>query len=164
MIAALYLTIWIALILFALGESGRHRAGMVAAAWAWPAFAGGLLLCLVHIALAFEYVHGWSHAAAVAATRAQTSAVYGLDWGGGVFVNYLFVGAWAIDAWAWRAATRRGKPSPTAWRWPLRIFYAVILLNAAVVFAAGVRRLTGLAIVLWLLWLWMTDSRLDDVD
>ena len=158
MTAALYLTIWIALILFAAGESGRGRDGL-AAARAWRAFVGGLVMCVVHIVIALGYVHGWSHAAAVAATRAQTGGVYGLDWGGGVFVNYLFAAIWAIDAWAWRTAARRGRPSPAAWRWPLRIFYLVILLNAAVIFAAGIRRLLGLAIVAWLLWLWLKPDR-----
>jgi hypothetical protein len=155
---ALYLTIWISLVLFAIGESGR-RAGP-AAGWAWPVFTLGLLFCLIHIAVALGHVHGWSHAKAIAVTGAQTKAVFGLDWGGGLFVNYLFVAAWAVDAWTWRRAEARGRPSPAALRWPLRIFYAIVLFNAAVIFAAGIRRVLGLAIVAWLLWLWMRpDAR-----
>jgi hypothetical protein len=152
-IVGLYLTIWVSLVLFAVGESGRRRPDAVAG-WAWPAFAAGLLLCLIHIVIAIGSVHGWNHAAVVASTRAQTESVYGIDWGGGVFVNYLFVAAWAIDAWSWRAAALRGRPLPARWRWPLRLFYAIVVLNAAVIFAAGTRRLLGLAIVGWLLWLW----------
>lgn len=154
LIAALYLTIWISLVLFALGESSRHLSG-ISARWGWPVFTIGLVLCVVHIVIAFGAEHGWSHDAAVAATRAQTNAIYGLDSGAGIVVNYLFVGAWAIDAWWWRAAAQGRRPAPAVWRWPLRILYAVVLLNAAVIFAVGTRRWLGAAIVGWLLWLWL---------
>jgi len=132
-----------------LGETGRQLSPVKP--WAWIAFVVGLLLCVVHIVIAFAHAHGWSHAAAVGATARQTEAVYGLAWGGGIFVNYVFVAAWAADAWSWRA---RG-PMEAVLRWPRRIFYAVVVFNAAVIFAAGFRRVLGLAIVLWLLWLWL---------
>jgi hypothetical protein len=146
---ALYATIWASLLLFAIGETGRH---VTTRAWPRAVFIAGLLLCLIHITIAMGHVHGWSHAAAMAATAAQASATFGLDWGGGVFVNYAFVLAWGLDAALWRAG---GAPRATGTRrWLLRIFYAIVLLNAAVVFAAGARRLLGLAIVIWLLWMW----------
>jgi hypothetical protein len=156
LIAALYLTIWISLVLFAVGETSRHLSGF-STRWGWPLFVIGLVLCCVHIVIAFGAVHGWNHEAAVAATKTQTDAIYGLAWGGGVFVNYVFVGAWAMDAWWWRVTERRGRPMPATLGWPLRILYAVVLFNAAVIFAAGIRRALGLAIVVWLLWLWSRD-------
>ena len=63
--------------------------------WVHAANAAGLALCVIHIGLAMGSVHGWSHAAAIDATAIQTDSVYGLRWGGGVFVNYLFVIVWA---------------------------------------------------------------------
>jgi hypothetical protein len=153
--AALYATIWTSLVLFAAGETGRLLARP--ASWAWPASTAGLLLCVIHVLIALAHTHGWSHDAAIAATAAQTRAVFGLDWGGGIYVNYGFVAAWTIDAWTWRAPRPHQAPR-RVWRWVVRAFYAIVVFNAAVVFAAGVRRALGVAIVVWLAWIW-TRSR-----
>lgn len=153
---SIYWTVWLSLFLFTAGELGRARMGIRASARAWPwwVWAAGIAFMAVHFALAFEVRHGWSHAAALRATAAQTAAVYGFDWGGGVFVNYLFLGVWAIDAGAWRAAPDRYASRGPLWSWTLRAFYLVIILNAAVVFAAGPRRLLGAVIVATLVWSW----------
>jgi hypothetical protein len=143
---ALYLTIWFALALFAAGEFGRARARP--AAWARPAFLAGLALALVHTTLAFAIVHRWSHQDAVRHTATQTEAVFGMAVGAGVYVNYVFYAAWAADA-AWWHRTRGA-----ATAWALRAFYLVIILNAAVIFAAGWRRLLGLTLVAALLAAW----------
>ena len=107
--------------------------------------AGGAVLMPIHIAAAFGARHGWSHAAAVADTARQTRALTGLDWGGGVWVNYLFAALWLADA-AWAAL------APAAYdRRPRRLEYTVgaslgfIAFNGAVVFAAGPTRWVGLA-------------------
>jgi hypothetical protein len=139
--AAVYLTIWSALALFAAGIVGRARLGDRASsrAWPWQVWIAGLCLCAIHFALAFAVVHGWSHAAAERATAAQTKAVFGLDWGGGVYVNYLFLAVWALDAWMWR----RGVVLPRGLAIAIRAFYLIVVLNAAVIFAAGWRRVLG---------------------
>jgi hypothetical protein len=140
----MYWTIWTALILFAAGAAGRrHHAAW--ARWSWVA---GVLLLVIHIGIAMATAHDWSHAAAIAATARATNAVFGLDWGGGVYANYLFLIVWAADTALWHA--RR----PRAITWTLRIFYLVMILNAAVIFAAGSRRFLGAAIVGTLLWSW----------
>ena len=149
--AALYLTIWVALLLFGTAETGRRRASAGSPApWAWPVFVAGAALCAIHVAIAMGVTHGWSHAAAIAATARQTNAVYGLDWGGGVFANYAFVAVWGVEAWRWRAAGP-GDRGPRLWA---RIFFLVMILNAAVIFASGPRRLAGAALLVWLLWVW----------
>ena len=154
--AALYWTIWISLGLFTAGEAGkrtlrRRRPVSPVVWWAWTA---GLVLCIIHTVIAFDVRHGWSHDAALESTARQTKAVYGLDWGGGIFANYLFIGAWAWEAVRWRQspATVIGQP-----RWlvrSLQAFYLVIILNAAVIFAGGSRRIAGGLLVLLLLWIW----------
>jgi hypothetical protein len=68
-------------------------------------------------------------------------------------VNYLFLGVWLADAWWWRASPR-GYIRPAAITWSLRAFYMIILFNAAVIFAAGWRRLLGLALLSWLSRAW----------
>jgi hypothetical protein len=102
------------------------------------------------------YRHGWSHQAAVLDTARQTAEVFGVAWGGGVYVNYAFVAIWLAELSWWRMDPDRYlRQAPWA-RWALRTFYLVIVFNAAVVFAAPDRRLAGVAVVAALLaaWAW----------
>ena len=153
---ALYSTIWAALLLFCSGETGRARAraGGASIPWAWWTYSAGALLCAIHIAIAMGVAHGWSHDAAIAATARQTMAIYGLNWGGGVYVNYAFVAVWLFDAWRWRQQAFRGARRADAVTWAIRGFFLIVVLNAAVIFATGPRRLAGAVLVAWLLWLW----------
>jgi hypothetical protein len=144
---ALYLTIWLALILFALAETGRpRRRNAGSPGWPWWAFTIGLALAVVHTILAFAAVHDWVHDDAVRSTAMQTAAVYGVAVGWGVYVNYVFLGVWLADAWWWRRAPH-GYIRPIAVTWTLRAFYLVMIFNGAVVFAAGPRRALGAAVV-----------------
>jgi hypothetical protein len=150
--AALYATIWASLLLLCVAETGRRRAAAGSPApWAWPAFAAGAALCAIHVAIAMGVTHGWSHASAIAATARQTNAVYGLDWGGGVYANYVFAAVWCAEAWRWRAAGPRDRGARV---WPVRIFFLVMILNAAVIFVSGPRRFAGAALLVWLLRVW----------
>jgi hypothetical protein len=149
----LYWTIWVALLLFCAGEFGRRRLREGSSApWAWWAFVAGALLCAIHIGIAMKSAHAWSHEAAIAATARQTMAVYGVNWGGGVFVNYAFVAVWLFEAWRWRrpAEGKAGRVVTVM----TRVFFLVMILNGAVIFAAGTRRIAGALLVVWLLWIW----------
>jgi len=112
------------------------------------AWAVGWLLCLIHVLLAFHFAHHWSHAAAVAATARQTAEAVGLDWGGGVWVNYAFLAVWGGDA-AWRSlAPRRYWMRSRVLHWTIVGFLAFIVFNATIVFGGWGGRLVGvLAIV-----------------
>ena len=139
---------------FCLRRLGRGRAFRLC-------WAGGALLMPVHIAAAFGVRHGWSHAAAVADTARQTRALTGLDWGGGVWANYLFAALWLADA-AWAAL------APAAYdRRPRRLEYTVgaslgfIAFNGAVVFAAGPTRWVGLAACATVAATWLLARRRD---
>jgi hypothetical protein len=148
----LYATIWLALAAFVAGEAGRRR--HPAARWAWPVSLAGALLCIVHIVIAFGYHHHWSHASAIEETARQTASVYGVAWGGGVYVNYQFVAIWLVYLWQWR--TRPAEPfggNPAA-VWGLRAFFFVIIFNAAVVFATSPMRAVGIVLTLALIASW----------
>jgi len=151
-------TIWLALAGFVVGEAGktRHRRTGVEPGWAWPVSCAGMVACVVHILVAMAHRHGWSHDAAVLDTAHQTAEVFGVAWGGGVFVNYLFVSLWLVDLFRWRADPRRDLRQPRWARWAVRTFYLVIVFNAAVVFAAPDRRVAGIAVTAALLaaWAW----------
>jgi hypothetical protein len=147
---ALYLTIWLALLLFAVGETGRAftARGSRPPPWAWWTFTLGLAFALIHTLLSFHIVHDWVHADAVRSTALQTEAMYGVPAGWGVYVNYLFFAVWLADAWWWRAASA-GAVRPPVVTWSLRAFYMIVIFNAAVVFAAGPRRILGLLPRIW---------------
>jgi hypothetical protein len=159
--AALYWTVWVALLLYVAGEAGRRRGFGRGSppAWAWPAFLAGAVFSAIHVMLAMSMAHGWSHDSAVAATAAQTKTVYGLDWGGGVFANYAFVAVWAFDAWRWRARVDRSRTGPDALTWAIRVFFFVMILNGAIIFVAGPRWMLGAALVAALLWIWRPAGR-----
>lgn len=155
MTVALYATIWIALALFVVGEAGKRSPdAYVARRFAWPLWFSGAILCALHIVIAFAGRHGWSHDAAVRDTARQTAAVYGIGWDGGIYVNYLFVAVWTIEAWWWRARPEQYFARPQALTWTLRIFYLVVIVNAAVVFAGVSGRAAGIPLVAALVWLW----------
>ena len=99
-----------------MGATGRGGAGLA-----------GVVLLAVHIAMAMAIAHGWSHAAAIAATARATNAVFGVDWGGGVYANYLFLIVWAAETAWWRASPTSYARRSSAITWSLRIFYFVMI-------------------------------------
>ncbi len=98
-----------------------------------------------HIALAFHYVHKWSHEAAYRETARQTAELIGVGWGGGLYWNYLFSVLWTADvAWWWVA---RGSYEGRS-RWigaAIHGFLGLIFFNGVVVFGPGPVRRAGIA-------------------
>jgi hypothetical protein len=152
--ALLYLTVWVSLSLFALAEIARDR---TVQSWPREVSAAGLALMIVHILIAMGVRHGWQHAAAVAATAQQTNQVYGVEWGWGIYVNYLFVVTWgmAVPGFRGSGVPGFGVPEvPRFWVRTARVFFLVVIANATIVFAVGWRRVLGVAIVGVLLYAW----------
>jgi len=152
-------TIWIALALFLAGEIGRRQSAATGREpwWAWPTFAAGAGACVVHVILAYHWVHGWSQASVLRETARQTQGVFGVSWGGGAYVNFVFVACWLADAAWWRCSAAPVRPRRADWL--LRAVYFVIIINAAIVFARGAARLTGSALVAALLWVWLAPPQ-----
>lgn len=121
------------------------------------AWTGACLLYLAHVACAFQFYHHWSNRAAYEQTARQTAQVVGIDWGGGLYFNYLFTLAWVGDvAWWWNGLTiYRGRP---LWiQTAVHTFFAFMFFNATVVFGSGLIRWLGAAatFALGLVW-WKT--------
>ena len=57
------------------------------------------LLCIVHVVCAFHFEHHWSQQAALKHTAEMTKRVVGIDWGGGLYINYLFLIWWGVDVY-----------------------------------------------------------------
>jgi hypothetical protein len=116
----------------------------------WPkgsrlAWTGGCAFYLLHVVCAFEYYHHWSQAAAYAATAKQTAEVVGIDWGGGLYVNYAFTLVWLADVGWWWVDAERYCNRPRWIEWLVQGFLGFIVFNATVVFASGFSRWLGIA-------------------
>ena len=156
------LTIWIAVAGYFAGAVvyalARGRRGLDSLArLAWTAACGALA---AHVACAFHFHHGWSHAAAYRDTARQTAEVFGLDWGGGLYVNYALLAGWVADVCYWwigglRAYRRRPWPLVVAWH----AFLFFIVFNGAVVFADGLARWAGLGLCAALAYVWLSVAR-----
>lgn len=143
--ARLCAALWLASLAVA-ARSGRGEAAGRHWRWLWTFGAVGLL---IHVLVAFHFEHGWSHEAAYEHTRIQTEATVGLNWGGGLYFNYLAVVVWLADAsLLWRVSLQGPRQKPgLAVDW----FVAFMMINATVVFGPWSWRPVGVAIVLWLL-------------
>lgn len=121
----------------------------------------GCLTFIVHVACAFHFFHGWSHAHAYRETARQTAELTGVASGFGLYLNYAFLLAWMTDAaWSWRRHARA--PRPGWLTGVLHAFMAFMWFNATVVFPTGPTRWTGVAAFLLLgslMWRRMTIVR-----
>ena len=154
--AALYATVWGALICFVAGEAAKplRHSGGPDRGWPWLVWTAGAALLAAHIAIALDVRHGWSHASVARAVAEQSRRVFGVGWGGGMWMNYLFAACWIGEAFWWAAAPRDYLNRPWLLRVAMRALYALILVNAAVVFAAASRRWAGVVLIAVLAWAW----------
>jgi len=108
---------------------------------------------------AFGVYHHWSHQEAYLDTARQTAEIFYIDWGGGIYFNYLFSVIWLADVvWLWMDTAGYNKRP----RWisaAIHSFMAFMFFNATIVFAAGWTRRFGLAACLALLLLWRYRAR-----
>jgi hypothetical protein len=147
-------TAWCALVLYVSGEvinAPRNRA--VARVWL-TAF--GCAALLVHIFFAFHYRYLWSHSTAYNDTAAQTAAITGFNWGGGIYINYLFALVWIAEVG--RSWIHRHETSVSSWTLMTRGFFLFMFVNAAVIFVRGPARWFGLACCLGLAVAWRRPS------
>ncbi len=151
------LTVWLALGGYALGAALLRlaRARRRWLAWARVMWTIGCAFFLAHVACAFAFFHGWSHAAAYRETARQTAGMTGVNWGGGLFLNYLFALAWLADVlWWWLAPenfARRPRALTVAWQG----FFFFMVFNGTIVFGKGPVRWFGAAIGVGLALLWV---------
>ena len=114
-----------------------------------------LLMLVVHVACAYQFRHHWSHAAAYADTARRSEELLGTPVGSGLYWNDALLVWWTVDvAWMWAMpASYRGRPR--WWSWSLAGFLAFMMVNAAIVFAAGPARWMGVVGCMALLVCWL---------
>ena len=158
-------TIWITIVTYAVGSGvfalagTRSRSDSTAisrldsvARVVWTI---AVISLIAHFIFAFQFYHAWSHDSAYRDTARQTEEITGLNWGGGLYINYAFLAIWTADvAWWWLAGLSSYRARP----WPLTIIWhgllILIIFNASVVFENGIVRWLGLAICISLFLTW----------
>lgn len=152
------LTVWLALTAYAWACAGLlsgDRSNGIRIVWSV-----GCAIFLAHVACAFGFHHGWSHADAYRQTARQTAAMTGMNWGGGLYFNYLFAALWLGDVvWWWLSPSshaRRARLVGAA----LHGFLFFLVVNGAVVFVRGPMKAYGLFLCVSLLVLWWRGRRL----
>jgi hypothetical protein len=134
----------LATVAWALGEALMRRRPefdrLARASWT-----AGIALALVHVFLAFQFVYGWDHDAAIEATTRQTAEVVEVSFRGGIFVNYAFLLIWVADVcWWWLSPESHASRSRRLELGRLALF-AFMFFNGAIVFASGTGRWIGMA-------------------
>ena len=114
--------------------AGNRPAMMHLARWCWIA---GCVMLWTHVVCAFQFYHHWSHATAYDQTARETLDQVGVNFGGGIWFNYLFIALWTADAAWWWGSESSYLRRP---RWvsiTLHAYLVFIVFNATVVFETG---------------------------
>jgi hypothetical protein len=99
--------------------------------WAWTV---GCIVYLVHVAFAFQFLHHWSHTAAVEHAARRTLEVTGFEFGAGIYANYAFTLLWVADVVLWWRRSLAGKPIAPLHYWLVQAIFGFMMFNATVVF------------------------------
>ncbi len=135
------------------GASSDAAPRSLLAALLWTA-AG--LTFVIHVGLAFHFLHHWSHESAYRHTAERTQQALGSAVGEGVYVNYAFLLWWLGDlVLLWTAPAWRTRP----YRIALHAFLAFILFNATFVFGPPWWRWASLPIAAGMLAGWFLLRR-----
>jgi hypothetical protein len=147
-------TVWLALSFYVAAEMAvAFKRGAARSLARWLS-ALGVAAFLLHVICAFYFYHQWSHAVAYADTARQTAEFSGWNWGGGLYVNYLFTLVWLGELVWWWASPTTFVRRP---RWigrGVRAFFMFMIFNGAVVFVQSPLRWYGLALCALLLISW----------
>jgi hypothetical protein len=144
-------TAWLAMGALGASAAASLRAAPAQAAaerlnrWLWTLACG---LLVIHVVCAFQFQHHWSHAAAYAHTARQTAEYVGLEWGGGLYFNYLLLLVWTGDVAWWWIGPQSYRKRPAFIAWFVNGFLTFMVFNAAVVFAEGPLRWLALGVML----------------
>ena len=88
----------------------------------------------MHVVFAFQFLHHWSHAAAVEHAARRTFEVAGFEFGAGIYVNYAFTLLWIADVILWWRRSLAGKPIAPVYYWVVQAIFGFMMFNATVVF------------------------------
>lgn len=116
---------------FRISRKRSWFASRALARWIWTI---GCILFVFHVGTALAWVHHYDHAAAYEHTAERTFDVIGVRWGGGIYVNHLFLLFWVFDSLLWWRAGVDGPYRLNIYYWFVQAVFAFMFLNATVVF------------------------------
>ncbi len=148
----------VATILWACSEVVKLR-NSVRAEPARTLYTAALAFAIVHVLVAFDLVYAWSQDAAIEATARQTAEVVGIRWGGGIFVNYLFLALWGADVWHWWVSPGPHEQRSTRLEGLRLVFFLFMFINGAIIFAGPVARLVGIPAAAAVMTAWLLSAR-----
>lgn len=155
-------TVWVSILGYTVGclvfAIARGRSDLDR--WARLMWTMACTALVAHFICAFHFFHAWSQTHAYVETARQTEEVFGINWGGGLFVNYAVAILWFTDVtWWWIAGVSSYRRRP----WLLTLiwhgFLIFIFFNATVVFADGVTRWIGFVLSLTFCLCWVVIGR-----
>ena len=117
----------------------------------------GCLVFVLHVAVAFHFQHGWSHAAAFEHVRLRTLHETGWDSGVGLYVNDAFGLLWLADTLLWWR--RLDWPEKRVPYWTVQASFAFLMIQATAVFGPPFWRPVCVVVGLLLIALRMTRPR-----
>jgi hypothetical protein len=101
----------------------------------------GAVLLVVHVLVAYGVAHGWSHAAAVEHTRAETLRQTGWNSGLGIWFNFATLAIWLMDAGLLWSTVGRS----SGWAIFAQSWLAFMFVQSAIIFPTGAVRWVSLA-------------------
>ena len=112
----------------------------------------GAVFAGCHVLAAMHVYHQWSHQRAYQHVTEETQRLLGVELGWGIYVNYVFILVWILDATVpLLLPTEHQNAYGTRLRQPIHGFIGFIVINGAIVFTDGVTRWIGLAVLaVWL--------------
>lgn len=99
--------------------------------WLWTI---GWVMYLSHVALAFQFVHHWSHNEAWQHTAEETAKLTGVFRGDGIWANYAFTLIWSLDVGRLAMAYFHRRPTLPRLDRATLIAFLFMFFNATVVF------------------------------
>lgn len=109
----------------------------------------GFVLFVAHVLSAFHFHHHWDHQAAINETASQTRETIGLEFGGGVYFNHLFMCVWGLHVvWLW---TMSGAIRFRQLELAGLLYLFFIAFNGTAIFKTGWLRASGVAAMLILI-------------
>jgi hypothetical protein len=120
------------------------------------------ILCVIHVICAFHFRHHWVHDAAIQHTAEMTERIVGIRWGGGLYVNYVFLICWGASAipslfgYGGHAQSQRWLETG------LHAFAAFMMFNATAIFGPPWWWIPTIVVIAAIVFRWASGRQLAD--
>ncbi len=110
------------------GHNGGIDSQKIARIW-WSI---GCATFVLHVIVAFHFIHHWSHTAAFDATAKRTAEMTGWNSGFGLYINEAFLLLWLTDTFFWWQDV--SWPRHRRIYWTVQSVFAFLMIQATAIF------------------------------